>query len=160
MYMLTIEFLLLGCIENEPNITLVALGIFPLSMLFYCTLHNDVIVKKAKPVKYVWIYNWLSDKILYIKCLCKCEKGKPCDVDFKEYNLVAIALPYIYLKTRFLHYTIQQREPYIFISSPSLPHKKLVEVKVWFIIKLKLISEFVLSDSTRENTLHTSSFNP
>ena len=65
-------------------------------------------------------------------------------VGFKEYNLVAIALPYIYLKKRFLHYTIQQREPYIFISSPSLPHKKLVGVKVWFIIKLKLISEFVL----------------
>ena len=53
MYMLTIEFLLLGCIENEPNITLVALGIFPLAMLFYSTLHNDVIVKKAQPVKYV-----------------------------------------------------------------------------------------------------------
>ena len=54
MYMLTIEFLLLGCIENDSNvITLVALGIFPLSMLFYSTLHNDVIVKKAQPVKYV-----------------------------------------------------------------------------------------------------------
>ena len=77
-----------------------ALEKYRLSIVFDYMLHNGVIVKKAKAMKYMRKKHVLVDLI-------------------KVYTDLDIALPNILTTCVFLHYTLQQGGPYICIS-PSL----------------------------------------